>query len=382
MKQTCLFVALTAILFGACKKSEIETQPNPKTTKSISSLEDEPDEIMYDLMVETVAYGLLDLSTNPTFVQEVNSEVALQFDGDDNVLLKTLSDKLTGTIDLEEEMVNSLNAHDKSELVDYVHDAINGFTYYDKTLYPQIFIPYIEGKTLTGQPVICQNLNDDDELPGIALDGQSVSETSVDQATAETDLIWVISVNESVNNSGVLTSAPSQGTLGVTSDNTRVLHIDEIFITDKKEAWGNGRGEITYVGMHSQPGCGQQVMGGDGNAFCLMADADLSSWYLPTYCAGGRLQLANSAVHDYWRESNSEHIPLVYYEKDVRKKFERNEIIVTGCTNSKLYYTTKEEKYGNIYPQYSDFTGTYASPSRKDYHLSGAVIKYRGNYNY
>jgi hypothetical protein len=132
-------LTICAMVFTACKKEVVQKNDVGLNQNTETSQIDY--ELKYDLIIKTVAYGLLDLSSSEVFRNKVNAEVLLQFDGDYNVLLNKLSVVCNQSgINLSEEMENSLIAHNHEDLVPNIDEAINGFNYFDTKLYAQIYI--------------------------------------------------------------------------------------------------------------------------------------------------------------------------------------------------------------------------------------------------
>lgn len=183
-----------------CKK---EMKVNPivqKTPTSVSSvaLTFTEYENLYDSVLMAAQWGLLDISKSATFKALVNTEVGYEFDGDVNVLLKKLAENYT-TLEADMETSISLHYANPSLLTKFVSQAVNGFTYFDKFVYPQIYIPFDDQVTLTDNPVVTLNLNDSTVLPGVYITGSNILVNQVvDEDFAGENLVWVISVNETV----------------------------------------------------------------------------------------------------------------------------------------------------------------------------------------
>jgi predicted lactoylglutathione lyase len=134
-KQFFMIVAAGLLLTTAltsCKKEEVKgtaTKGSSKPSAMLKTAQEEED--YYDDMIRTVSFGIADLSTNTTFRQTVSDLVALQFDGDDNIPLVILDSVLAvNGINLKQEMINSLTAHNKQSLVPLVTQAVDGFEYF------------------------------------------------------------------------------------------------------------------------------------------------------------------------------------------------------------------------------------------------------------
>jgi len=358
----------------SCKKNDSNTVKTLPVKQQLMRVDDE--EYTYERVLDATTYGLLDISTNAEIKQTINEEVAKKFDMDDNVLIRTLSEHLAiQGVNLLEEMQSSLIKHGREDLLEYLPDAINGMKYGSDTVYAQIFIPFIEGKDLKGVPTICTNYEDEAILPGVSIKTGDVVATEVDESTAKDELIWVTSFNESVTNRGKIEiNTTNQKTSASAYD--RDLKVVEVNISDKKEGWGNGRADISFSGaqlINCQMGAQTQAI-----PFTKIANSDLNSWFTPTgaYTAPW-LANGNYGYIYFWNEQSGESVPAVFYEKDIRKKFNRD-IVLLGCSNATRHIVSKEAPYGIINPAYGDYPGGVSNPSTKVYALSGAQFKLKG----
>lgn len=252
----------TFLLQIGCKKEEDKNFKQSRTISNFSKTAQE-EEIYFDDMIKTVTYGIADLSTNPTFRQVVAEQVALQFDQDDNVLLLNLDSALMPyNINLEQEMINALNAHGKQNLVQHVQHAIHGFQYFGDTLYTQIYIPFIEGKDIVSSvPTICMNFEDEPVLGSVIIEGTTLIEGTVGEAFAMNNNVYVVSVNENTDGNGQskLKRSATGSTLKTAKLGDRLLFVDEINISEKKEGWGNGRADISFIAITTKFSCNRQL---------------------------------------------------------------------------------------------------------------------------
>jgi hypothetical protein len=187
---------------------------------------------------------MLGLANNSSFVAVVKDACDLQFDGDDNVLFKQLNDiAAENEINLAAEMEASLTNLDKEDLIPMVDGVINGFDYFDTKIYLQIYIPFIENYNAEHSPWISLNHNDDDVLPSYRVEGGVLNYDDIDEGFAMENTVWVISGNETVDNTG-----------NIVMEERDLYHkdakINKIKIIEKKESWGNGRADISYIAYH------------------------------------------------------------------------------------------------------------------------------------
>ena len=202
IKKMLILVLPLVLTFTMCKK---EKNLTPLTTGKIPidigqiALTDPEFEALYDSVLMAAYWGLLDLSKSASFKSLVNTEVANEFDGDVNVLLKVL---VANWSTLEADMTTSITAHypNPALLTKFVDEAVNGFTYFDKFVYLQIYIPFDDQVTLTDNPALVLMLQDDEELPGHYINGSNALVSILtDENYAQENLVWVISVNETID---------------------------------------------------------------------------------------------------------------------------------------------------------------------------------------
>jgi hypothetical protein len=371
------FFSLLLIGFG-CKKEKPKSTQKLHQKNFISNLAKtaQEEETYFDDMIKTVTYGIADLSANPIFRQVVAEQVALQFDYDDNVLLLNLDSALMPyNINLEQEMINCLNAHGKQNLVQNVFHTIHGFQYFGDTIYTQLYIPFIEGKDLVSSvPTICMNFNDDLILSSLKVEGSTLVEGVADEAFAmnNNNNVYVVSVNENTNGDGKskLKRSATGSTLKTAKQGDRLLFVDDINISEKKEAWGNGRSDISFIAIITKFGCNRQTPDKVGIPFCKLADRDLNKWFSATH---GNKNIADGNP-DFWEQTDFEDMAVIFYEHDLRKKFGRT-FAPSYCPYTVASYTSKESEYGVVVPNIFDYgsSTTYTSHT-----LSGGEFKLKG----
>jgi hypothetical protein len=364
-----LFFAGT-LLFIACNK----TNNNLATTVSEKKIRSIDYEKKYDLIIQTIAYGLLELSNNSNFKSILNAEIQLQFDGDDNVLMKKLSNKCTESgIDLALEMRNSLINNNKQELIENISEAINGFDYFDTKLYGQVFIPFIENKNLSNIPKLAMNFIDEDVMQGLQYNESGTSQISINEKDAQNSLIWVISINETVDVNGELYNGPSNVNKKIRG-NDRMFRINKINVSDKKEGWGNGRADIAYIGCQINTNtCALEMR--QGLPLSKVSNANLNTWY-NNFCTGmDDLTNGSNMPSVLWQPT--EQLPIMFFEEDRRKIFQKSETLIPSCSGTLIYYISKETKYGNVFPIIDDYPNT--TFSFKQYvGLTGMQVEFKG----
>ncbi len=383
-------LASAALIFAACNKEKNSPPPANLAAMSAVALDSAHYEKRFDDIITTISYGIIDLVADQNFRNLVSTEVAKQFDGDDNVLIKQLDLLMSQKgINLKNLIRASLNKYNKSELIPLVDQAVDGFRYFNDTLYSQIYIPFIESKNITSTtPTISLNYNDDPVLVGIKKVGNTLVSTNINESYAKNNNIYVVSINETVNNLGILpTQVAGVGPLLKPFERERFLAINQVFVTDKKEGWGNGRADLTVARVITRlDSC--SIESGEGllgNVYCKLANTDLNKWYTVGSLYGNWEVVSRYVDGDIfeaeWSESQNEKLTVFLFEKDVRKKFEKS-VEISNCPSVILYYTSKESAYGYIYPQFSDFTSTSSYPMQLKEYLpqlgGGASFKFKG----
>ena len=159
------------------------------------------------------------LSKDASFRTLVYNEALKAFDDDYNVLLLTLDSIMeqNGDDDLNTDFASSITTHrtdvtattavpaqdfnalDVFTSTADITDAIDGFDYFDEIGFIQIYLPFIDDVDFTQQPAIAICLDDVEETIGyeVQSDG-SFRAIMIDEAYAENNPVWVISVNESL----------------------------------------------------------------------------------------------------------------------------------------------------------------------------------------
>jgi hypothetical protein len=289
--------------------------------------------------------------TNNSFLDEINSSFSAfksQTMENENLTLKT-----------------------ENEII----EAIRGIDYNQTTLYSQIYIPFIEEHTYNDKPVlvIAYEETDDCIARGYQIIGDKINEVIVDETFARENLVWVISINERVDENGdyireMVDPRGQNGNNGGSRMDEKSVKVKEVYISDKKECWLCGDGEISFIAIKANS-CSQSNPGVFyGRDFIAIKNNDLFSW-----------QSTNSGLSYMTSTSDpltpSEGIGFIYYEKDNKKKSWNRSWTMPGCQgNLTVYYYSKQTPYGGTWftMDYSDFTN---SSSWTDY-------PYNSNWNW
>jgi hypothetical protein len=373
MKNQIILALLGVLLFTGCKKelplekSNITNQMVPKSAARLGNNYEND----YDYLIRSTSYGLLKLGLQNSFVTYVNNRCADQFDGDDDILIKDLSSLVYAQygMNLYNKLDSSLIQYGDDSLESYLVDAINGMNYYNTKIYAQIYIPYLSDNINKTNPVICLNYEDTatSSLQGIYLSGGTLHTVTVDDNYAQTHLVWVVSVNETVDSSGVT----DVGDNYKTNTFSKVGEVDAYNITDKKEDWYSGKADLKKISMvtlgngtsERLANCAGAISGYGDYAIAKVSNSDLGSWR-NINLSNPILRTLNGAgfadnLH-LWGASDV--VGILFYEYDVREKYSRSAQIFSGCGYSTVYYKSKETPYGIVYPLKSNFpttTGAY-----------------------
>jgi hypothetical protein len=349
MKQVIIPMAMLCAFAAACNKSAVMQSPQGTNPTSNLMSDNMDDEVKYDAIIETVGYGLLDLSDNETFRQIVAREAGKQFDGDDNVLLKNLSTACRDAgIDLAAAMNASLQRNGHPELSIYVSEAIDGFAYFGTKLYPQVYIPFITNRDINQLPAIALNHDDNETtLNSISYNSNGTPQQSTATAgTAQQQLTWVISVNETVDASGNVPLGGTPQSMGApypSGTKSTWFALQRVKISDPKESWFNGKSEISVVFKKLSNTNTTQYF---NDVVKIFKTSNWNTWI--GYTSGPGIQY-NTLDNTYnGTIANTDRFAFIVYEKDIRNKFGRTEALIPGYSATNVDFCSKESKYGTL----------------------------------
>lgn len=192
-------------------------------------------------------YGqaVLSLGNNPDFRAELYSEIDKSFDGDRNVLFKTL---------IEEGRTNSRFARSlKDNLLALNPSALHAFNNIEGNNYfPQVFIPFYDelkasAKLGVSNPniIIYTHPSPNSVYQSYKLnsEGTLLPDKLISENFAKENEVWVISINERVDNDGLaITKANTNSkTSGASYPNAKFVTIK---IDTHKEEWVSGGSEV------------------------------------------------------------------------------------------------------------------------------------------
>lgn len=192
-------------------------------------------------------YGksILSLQPDKEFRKSFYSSIEESFDGERNVLFKTL-------LEIDKNPTNAKKLNDK--ILANSEDVLNAFNGIEgKNYYPQVFIPYYDelkdkGKLSTKPPTLVIYTHDS---PNSLYQGYSLNDngtlvelkTLISEDYAKENEVWVVSINERVDDKGdVYSEYKTNGrTLGASYPNAKFVTIK---IDSHKEVWVSGGSEV------------------------------------------------------------------------------------------------------------------------------------------
>lgn len=159
----------------------------------------------------------------------------------------------------------------------------------DRRFYFQVYIPNIDNVDLNSMPVIAPEMDEDNDckILGYQLNANgSVSMIELTESYASTHLVWIVSINETVDNNG-------NQRLGIHKQDTKATHergfdykevfLNKIKISDKKECWLCGRADISFMAVQTN-GCGfsfETII--TSNCMKKVGNSDLNTWLDVTF---------------------------------------------------------------------------------------------------
>ncbi len=356
-RQLLYGILSSAILMASCSKNK-ENAVVPGSSNDFKKVRTggspADNEAHFDLVVETASYGLLDLRANPAFVNIVRGAVSNHFDNDDDVLFKNLATACTEQgINLASQMTATLNRIGRTDLVPYVNDAINGFSYFDQTAYMQIYIPFFGTAPATETPILVINKNGLETAPALNNTSDMPSLITIDRATAATHHDWVVGVNERVDNAGQVPSRLEVlGTNRTTGTPDGSFWINRIQYDDWKETWVNGGPEIGsayhYGPINSGPVDYYRMTG----YFYTNTTGLTNQWMIPGQVCEKVISKtspnSSCSLLPVFPASPNKVMSIVIFERDFRKMYDRQARSNPNNPSTEVTFGSMETPYGSI----------------------------------
>lgn len=267
--------------------------------------------------MKTIISELAPLFKDAAFINYLHTEIAKKFDGDNNVLVKTI---------LENPMYSYKANAAKMQI------ALNAFKGLDgENLYPQIFIPFFDKHKANRKNIAARNelmdgvevvIYDGNEgvttLPIYEYNAQdSLLETPdvADEAYANQNEVYVISLNETVGNNGEL-PPPITGSTGSTQAAVN-FRIKDLTVKDRKESWVAGASEIHIKAVGST--WNHRQFGFPNSAFVdynVLRSADNNKGHeikkIPRSEIGYPIFNINYPLHTNWTVDDYYYHPIAY----------------------------------------------------------------------
>ncbi len=234
-----------------------EEQPEPLLKPTESSLIDVDAVKFAQENLKSYGKSILSFQTEIKFKKDLYSLIEESFDGERNVLFKTLLQE-------EKNPINSRNLTNKlnkvSPTVLNAFDNIAG-----KNYFPQVFIPFYdvlkEKRKLSVKPpivVIYTNDSPNSFYQGYSLDSEDnlieIKELISEEYAKENE-VWVISINERVDNNGnpLAIYEKNDSNSGRTMASPSAI-VDQMKCKCHKESWTAGASEVNIITIASDFG--------------------------------------------------------------------------------------------------------------------------------
>lgn len=265
-----------SLIIFSCKKNYnyIETSfSKPNNFSSTIEIKD-----YVNKQLQTYAIVFAELAKDQEIRYLVHQNVAKQFDGDDNVLIKDLiiSAEKKG-INLKEKFDYILKKANQNISSEQLLASLNDIN--KQNVYPHIYIPNFEKFNLLNNDKSDKSKSTDafqdyiDKYPYpvmVAYDGDesvtldyytgytyATDETFIDDIHVNEEFtneneVWVITPNENVNNDGVMVAPPTftNNTLNSNVTERPDLYFPNMTVKEHKESWIKGASEVCiYVGV-------------------------------------------------------------------------------------------------------------------------------------
>jgi hypothetical protein len=258
------FLAITPLIIFSCKDVYNDLNPNNTSLSSqrVSATDDPMKYAQENLKM--IGLGVLKSSNNEDFRNMVYSEIGKKFDGDNNVLIKTIEEKAQQlNISIVESIAQGMN---DNSLVK-AKESMNAFKNIDsKEYFPQVYIPFFdalkkEGKIGKTSPTIIIFNGDEKEankngLLGYMIDkkGKILTLQSIKENYAKQNEVWIISINErtvgtpqgiKLKGGRLADSKDINSSSKVASVNAWEWQMSEIkVLVDKDSGWLMGESEV------------------------------------------------------------------------------------------------------------------------------------------
>lgn len=214
LKHLTLAIAITCqLLIISCKKDQTINEIN-NTEHNFKSFPSQDSAIAYTYRnLRIIGEAILSFSDDKSFKDSCYFHVGQQFDGDNNALIKTLTDKYSYQGKSFSDIASSQLSGLYSSAT--IYSALMAFMNIDsRNFYPQVYIPFFQelksqGLLGVSEPILIISAIDQPNeysFDGFQfINGKIVKlNFKIDETFASKNEVWVISLNERVNNDGLI----------------------------------------------------------------------------------------------------------------------------------------------------------------------------------
>ncbi len=348
-------ILLTALIISCNKETDERLDSRRDVNLEFKALDDIA---RNNNLLNTAAIGIIERSRDPIFREYVHAKVREQFDGDDNVLLKTIDSKYPlmekfkesirayGTLKLNQRSGDfNFDVYDVEELINL---AIHGFEVFEgeQKWYPQIYVPFIDQVDLESIPTIVVGNQDggDCRVLGYRPHNNKIGYKAimVDERYASENLVWVISTNESVDNDGNLVRPLS-------NENSRsrdlIVFIEYTKISSTKECWLCGAADVSMSSLQLIDDSNCEIEADNGNTFLNYVKIGKKS-------TGNWIKSTSSGFNPFFIDHNkrledNQSVIWVVFEKDNTTKRQKATFptFCSGVTHE-IKYQSKDSYFG------------------------------------
>ena len=304
--MSATFLLLATLCLSACEEqADLEVDAASQSYSLGDPAQNEgasPCEQYISGMINSGAAGLLEMSRNPAIRSIIHQAVAQEFDGDFNVLFRDVAPLVPG---FSQNLLQSANRfrdqiEGSSERRANEHFPVysnplqfdsmtTGFSACDFTHWMQIAVHNFDSVDLNQVPVIVIAYDEleDGVIPAffLAEDG-SIQVLLLDEADANQRLVWIVSLNETVDEFGqlneLLAHTVNESVLYSRSE-AKIVKLDSIKIGAKHEIWYKGKADIAlifqqYTGQSTGP-CANATDWHIDNQVFKLKKKDRNKWH-------------------------------------------------------------------------------------------------------
>jgi hypothetical protein len=278
-------VLLICALLGSCDKTEQAVNGVKPASGARSAAKVDPFGYA-EVNLKRIGKGVLLATMNNNFRNLVYSEIEKKFDGDYNVLTKTLDQKSRSINIKLNESIRKADENSSEE------DALSAFANIDgKSYNPQVFIPFYEelkkiGKLGIANPVLVVfngKREEKDLEEGYTLENGKINKLtfSIDEEYAKTHEVWVLSISDrtggDLDSKSIIDSTGSGLNKKPANDqssnkapkgkNGRIAAVRDhgyltgVSVSTNKESWASGANDVYVESLYSNGYIGSNQTG-------------------------------------------------------------------------------------------------------------------------